>query len=215
MELIRTENLSVKRGERLVLKSVDFSLKEREKVFIIGPNGSGKTTFVETIMGFVEYEGGIFFKGKRVESEEDFFDLRTKLGYVFQNPDDQLFSPTVEEELAFAPMNLGYDRQAVKNIVNGVLQQFNIMHLRDMPIYKLSGGQKRLVSIAAVMTMNPEGLILDEPTNGLDEKNFEMLVDFLNNVDKSVIVITHDKNLIDALDWKKYYLKDGELTFIE
>jgi cobalt/nickel transport system ATP-binding protein len=87
--------------------------------------------------------------------------------------------------------------------------------LKDTPIYKLSGGQKRLVSIAAVMTMNPKGLILDEPTNGLDEKNFFMLVDFLKNVEKAVIVITHDKNLIDALDWKKYYLKDGSLTFVK
>jgi len=213
MELLRVENLSVERGGKPLLEDLNFSLQKGEKVFITGPNGAGKTTFVETLMGFVKpLRGKIYLEGKEVKTEEDFYKLRTSIGYVFQNPDEQLFSPTVEEELAFAPLNLGLPRYEVERRINRVLELFEISHLRERVTFKLSGGEKRLVSIACVLTMEPQALILDEPTNALDEKHFQRLFEFLKNTDKGIIVITHDDRLLKNLPWRVYRLEGGKLV---
>ncbi len=213
MSLLSLNNLTVILKEQIILNKISFSLSSGEKVFILGPNGAGKTTLIETIMGFVPFQKGqIKFKGKVVANEKDFQELRKNIGYVFQNPDDQLFSPTVEEELAFGPLNLGWDRKRIKEKVSEILAFFNIEHLRHKNTYELSGGEKRIVSIACVLTMEPELLIMDEPSNGLDEKNFRILVEFLKNTDKSVIVVTHDKDLVRELSWKTYFLREGKLT---
>ena len=213
MELLRVENLSVERGGKPLLEDLNFSLQKGEKVFITGPNGAGKTTFVETLMGFVKpLRGKIYLEGKEVKTEEDFYKLRTTIGYVFQNPDEQLFSPTVEEELAFAPLNLGLPRYEVERRINRVLELFEISHLRERVTFKLSGGEKRLVSIACVLTMEPQALILDEPTNALDEKHFQRLFEFLKNTDKGIIVITHDDRLLKNLPWRVYRLEGGKLV---
>jgi cobalt/nickel transport system ATP-binding protein len=213
MYLLKLSNLSVSLKDQVVLKEINFVLSPGEKMFILGPNGAGKTTLIETIMGFVPIkEGEIRFKGKLIATEKDFWELRRSIGYVFQNPDDQLFSPTVEEELAFGPLNLGWDRAKVKERVEEILKFFGIEHLRKKNTYQLSGGEKRIVSIACVLTMDPEILIMDEPSNGLDEKNFRILVEFLKNTDKSVIVVTHDKELVKELSWRTCFLRNGRLT---
>ena len=213
MELLRVENLSVERGGKPLLEDLNFSLQKGEKVFITGPNGAGKTTFVETLMGFIKpLRGKIYLEGEEVKTEEDFYKLRTTIGYVFQNPDEQLFSPTVEEELAFAPLNLGLPRDEVERRINRVLELFEISHLRERVTFKLSGGEKRLVSIACVLTMEPQALILDEPTNALDEKHFQRLFEFLKNTDKGIIVITHDDRLLKNLPWRVYRLEGGKLV---
>ena len=213
MYLLKLSNLSVSLKDQVVLKEINFVLSPGEKMFILGPNGAGKTTLIETIMGFVPIkEGEIRFKGKLIATEKDFWELRRSIGYVFQNPDDQLFSPTVEEELAFGPLNLGWDRAKVKERVEEILKFFGIEHLRKKNTYQLSGGEKRIVSIACVLTMDPEILIMDEPSNGLDEKNFRILVEFLKNTDKSVIVVTHDKELVKELSWRTCFIRNGRLT---
>ena len=211
MEVLSVESLRVKLEDREVLKGVNFSLKEGEKVFITGPNGAGKTTFLETLMGFVPFEGVISFKGKRLSDEEDFNLLRGKVGYVFQNPDDQLFAPTVEEELAFAPLVKGLKREKVEEIVERALKEFEIEHLRNKPTYKLSGGEKRIVSVACVVTMEPELILLDEPTTGLDRNRWEKLAGFFERTGSSLIVVTHDVELMERLGWKRYVMENGEL----
>jgi len=212
MELLRVENLTVEREGKTVLEDLNFLLHSGEKVFITGPNGSGKTTFVETIMGFIKpIRGDIYLFGKRVQSEEDFYRLRTTIGYVFQNPDHQLFSPTVEEELAFAPLNLGLERGEVESRIKKVLKIFGIEHLRKKITFKLSGGEKRLVSIACVLTAEPQALIMDEPTNDLDEYHFQLLLKFLKETPKALIVITHDERLLKTLRWKTYRMEKGDL----
>ena len=211
MEVLSVENLRVKLEGREVLKGVNFSLKKGEKVFITGPNGAGKTTFLETLMGFVPFEGEILFKGKHLKSEDDFALLRGRVGYVFQNPDDQLFAPTVEEELAFAPLVKGIKREQVKEIVERTLREFEIKHLRNKPTYKLSGGEKRIVSVACVVTMDPEVILLDEPTTGLDRNKWEKLVKFFERTGSSLVVVTHDQELMERLGWKKLVMENGEL----
>jgi cobalt/nickel transport system ATP-binding protein len=215
MVLLEVKNLSVERNGKLLFEDINFSLRKGEKVFITGPNGCGKTTLVETIMGFVKpLKGEIYFSGKKVENEGDFYRLRTSVGYVFQNPDEQLFSPTVEEELAFGPLNLGLNRKEVEKRIKQVFELFEIEHLRKRVTFQLSGGEKRIVSIACVLTMEPKALILDEPTNALDGIHFSRLVEFLNNTDKGLIVITHDDRLLKAFPWKVYELKNGELSLV-
>ena len=208
MEVLKVENLTVEIEGREVLKEVNFSLKAGEKLIIIGDNGSGKTTLAETVMGFVKpKEGRIIFKEKELKEEKDFKEMRHKVGYCFQNPEDQLFCPTVEEEIAFAPLALGRGRERAEKLVRDLLKRFQIDHLRRRPTHKLSGGEKRIVSVAAVLAMEPEILILDEPTLGLDRKRFELLSSFLKETQKGVILITHEKELINSLNWKFLELK--------
>jgi len=201
--------LKVRLNGSEVLKGVNFSLKKGEKVFVTGPNGAGKTTFLETLMGFVDFEGSILFCGEELKSKEDFKRLRGKVGYVFQNPDDQLFAPTVEEELAFAPLVKGIKREKVGEIVERTLKMFSIEHLREKPTFKLSGGEKRIVSVACVLTMEPELILLDEPTAGLDRRKWELLRNFFEKTEKSLVVVTHDKELMDSLNWPVFRMDSG------
>ncbi|MEO2068927.1 MAG: ABC transporter ATP-binding protein [Desulfurobacteriaceae bacterium] len=212
MEILRVDGLTVRFGGKTVIEDLNFSILSGEKTFIVGPNGAGKTTLIETIMGFIKpVFGKIYLFGKEVRTEEDFFRVRTTVGYVFQNPDDQLFSPTVEEELAFGPLNLGLSREEVGRRINKVVKELGIENLREKFTYKLSGGEKRIVSIASVLTMDPQVLILDEPSNGLDEEKFLYLVDFLKKTEKAIVVITHDKELVKKLAWKTYKMENGKL----
>jgi cobalt/nickel transport system ATP-binding protein len=133
------------------------------------------------------------------------------VGYIFQNPDDQLFMPTVCEELAFGPQNLGFPQEEIEKRINQVLELLNIKHLKDRTTFNLSFGEKRLVSIGCVLTMEPEILLLDEPSNGLDLKNWRRVRDFLQTTEKAVILITHDKELIQSLRWKVVYLTNLSL----
>ncbi|OMH39848.1 energy-coupling factor ABC transporter ATP-binding protein [Desulfurobacterium indicum] len=216
MEILKVENLTVKRNGKIIFKNINLNLRKKEKFFIIGPNGAGKTTLIETIIGFIKPDTGrIFLKGKEVKTEDDFYNLRTTVGYIFQNPDDQLFSPTVEEDIAFGPLNLGISRTEIPKIIDNVLSTLGIFHLKNKMTYKLSGGEKRLVSIASVLSMNPEALIMDEPTVGVDNEKMKLLIKFLKTTDKSIIMITHNKEVVEELGWPMYKLENGYLNYIE
>jgi len=212
LEILKVENLSVKRDENFIFKNINFSLQSDEKLFITGPNGAGKTTFIETIMGFIKPETGkLFFKGKEVKTEENLYNLRISAGYIFQNPDDQLFSPTVEEDIAFGLLNIGKKRSEIPEIIEQTLDILGINYLKNRLTYKLSGGEKRLVSIASVLSMNPDCLIMDEPTIGVDEKKLKLLLRFLKETNKAILMITHDKDVIEELKWPVLRLENGKL----
>jgi cobalt/nickel transport system ATP-binding protein len=202
MEIIKVKNFAVRRGGRIIFKNLNLTLFEGEKLILAGPNGVGKTSFAEALLGFVPFEGEFLFEGKPVKGEEDFKTVRKKIGYVFQNPDDQLFMPTVEEELAFGPENLGWPPKKVKETVRRVAEDLNLLHLLEKNTFELSFGQKRLVSIACVLTMEPKVLILDEPTNGLDRENWKRVTKFLEKTTKTVLLITHDPHLVEGLGWE-------------
>ncbi|HIQ26830.1 MAG TPA: ABC transporter ATP-binding protein [Aquifex aeolicus] len=210
--LLEVKNLTVKRGDKTVLRNFNLSLGWGEKLVLAGANGVGKTTFAETVLGFLPFEGEIFFSGKPIRDKKDFRNLRKKVGYVFQNPDDQLFMPTVRGELSFGPENLGLPPGAIGERVERIARKLGIKRLLDKSVFELSYGQKRLVSIACVLTMEPQLLILDEPTNGLDRENWERVANFLKKTEKAVLVITHDRELINYLRWKVIYL--SEINFV-
>ncbi len=210
MALLEVLDLHVSFNEKEVLKGVSLSLEPGQKLLIEGHNGAGKTTLIETIMGFIKpLSGRVLFKGKEPKTEDDWLKLRTGIGYVFQNPDDQLFCPTVYEDISFGPLNLGFKN--VDEIVNEVLKLFDVLNLKDRFTHTLSGGEKRIISIAAVLAMKPEALIMDEPSAGLDEEKLQKLAQFLNETKKAVIVVSHDSALRDMLNWQRLILKDGVL----
>ena len=172
MELINLENISFAYpGNAAVLKDLDFKFHEKEKIGLIGPNGSGKTTLFHIIMGLLKPTSGkIEIFGRPMKEEKDFVPVRQKIGLLFQDADDQLFSPTVLEDVAFGPLNLGKSKHAAGDVARKTLERLGLEGFEGRITYKLSGGEKRLVSLATVLAMEPDVLLLDEPTSGLDDR---------------------------------------------
>lgn len=149
--------------------------------------------------------------GQERKVEADFNEVRRRVGYVFQDPDDQLFCPTVAEDIAFGPLNLGKSRDEALAIVDDVLQQLCLTHLRDRITHRLSGGEKRLVTLATVLAMEPEVLLLDEPTNALDVENEARLIDILQGLPQAILLISHNPEFSAKIAPQGYALKAGKL----
>ena len=171
-----------------VLEGASMQLQPGERLSLIGPNGAGKSTLLKIIMGLlIPTSGSVTAFGKPCMSEADFHEMRRRVGFVFQDADDQLFCPTVAEDVAFGPLNLGKSKAEALAIVDTVLARLDLVHLRDRVTHKLSGGEKRLVTLATVLAMDPEVLILDEPTNALDPDNYARLTEILTGLDQAVL----------------------------
>ncbi|MFY0620788.1 MAG: ABC transporter ATP-binding protein [Pelagimonas sp.] len=199
-------------GHAPVLNEASLSLAPGERVSITGPNGVGKSTLLRIIVGLLFPDRGqVKLDGKVCTTERDFTEMRRRVGMVFQDADDQLFCPTVAEDIAFGPLNLGKSRDDVLDIVKDVLTRLNLMHLRDRVTHKLSGGEKRLVTLATVLAMDPDVLLLDEPTNALDVENEARLVEILNGLPQAIILVTHNPQFRDKVAPKGYGLVAGQL----
>ncbi|PMP67733.1 MAG: energy-coupling factor ABC transporter ATP-binding protein [Thermodesulfobacterium geofontis] len=210
--LIKLENISFSYNSYSVLENINFELNLGEKIGLIGPNGSGKTTLLFIIMGFLKpLSGKIFILGKERKKEKDFLEVRQKLGLLFQDSDSQLFCPTVKEDIAFGPLNLGKNRKEVKEIVEKIASLFNIKHLLERPIYKLSGGEKKVVALATVFAMDPIAYLLDEPSSGLDEEIKKKLIEFLKVYVKTCLIVSHDHEFLKATVEKIYILKNKNI----
>lgn len=210
--LIKLEEIFFSYNERPILRDLNWELFEGEKVGLIGPNGSGKTTLLYIIMGLLKpQKGKIEILGKLREKEKDFIEVRQKIGLLFQDSDSQLFCPTVKEDIAFGPLNLGKSRKEVLALVERICEFLGIKHLIDRPIYKLSGGEKRLVALATVMAMEPVCYLLDEPSNGLDEETKKRVIEFLKNRASTYLIVSHDKEFLKEVVNKIYFLKDGKI----
>lgn len=192
-----------------VLDDLDFVLQSGERIGLAGPIGSGKTTLLLSLVGLVPVsQGELVFQGRVVRTRTDLAKLRRCVGFVFQNPDDQLFSPTVLEDVAFGLLNLGCSQAEAQNRSLAVLEGMNLAHLAQRQPHTLSGGQKRLVSLATVLVMQPEALLLDEPTNDLDIRSREMVLDVLEHVERTMVVASHDQELLDRLVDRRFPLQD-------
>ncbi|MDL1968701.1 MAG: energy-coupling factor ABC transporter ATP-binding protein [Deltaproteobacteria bacterium] len=199
-------------GSPKVLDNLDLQLSRYDKVGLIGPNGSGKTTLFHIIMGLLKpLSGKIEIFGKTAKEEKDFISVRRKIGLLFQDADDQLFSPTVLEDVAFGPLNLGRSRDEAVDIARKTLDFLDLGEFEDRLTYKLSGGEKRLVSLATVLAMEPETLLLDEPTTGLDEKTKTKIKKTLCELDLSYILISHDLDLLFEITDSIYTIKNGKI----
>ncbi|GAI35770.1 unnamed protein product, partial [marine sediment metagenome] len=183
---------------------------------LIGPNGSGKTTLFHLIMGLLRpIEGKIEIFRKERKVENDFVEVRERIGLLFQDPDDQLFSPTVAEDIAFGPLNLRRNRKETEKILKETLETLGLAGFEDRITYNLSYGEKRLVSLATVWAMQPEVLLLDEPVIWLDEKTIKKIVQILNsNSHLSYIIISHDKIFLKKTTNYIYEMDNGKINKI-
>jgi len=199
-------------GGKPVLSCLDFELREGERVALLGPNGSGKTTMLHLIVGLLKPSAGeVVAFGRPRRSEADFFEVRQRAGLVFQDPEDQLFCPTVYEDVAFGPLNLGRSRDEVRAIVGETLEALGLAGYEERITYKLSGGEKRLVSLAAVLAMQPEVLLLDEPTSGLDEEAEGRLLAILKDLPLAMVVASHDREFLRQTTGRAVRLRGGRL----
>ena len=207
-KMIELKNVCYAYGKEVALRYINLNIQKGESVIIQGPNGCGKSTLIKLLNGIIfPMEGSYTYQGHEI-TEKTLKDTRftkwfhQQMGYVFQNADTQLFCGSVEEEIAFGPTQMGLSEDEIKQRTEDCLKLFGIEKLRERPPYHLSGGEKRKVSLACILSMNPEVLILDEPLAGLDESTQEMLIDFLKKfhaAGKTLIIITHNNQLAKEL----------------
>jgi cobalt/nickel transport system ATP-binding protein len=201
-------------GGPLVLNDLDFHLHVGDRIGLVAPNGSGKTTLFHIIMGLLKpLSGTIEAFGEARETEADFVEVRRRIGLLFQDADDQLFSPTVLEDVAFGPLNLGKSREEAATVARNTLDFLGLNGFEDRVTYKLSGGEKRLVSLATVLAMEPEVLLLDEPSSGLDSSTKDKLIDILNGLDLSFVLISHEFDFLSKTTGHIYTMDGGRICF--
>ena len=212
-KLIHLEGISFKYpGGPPVLDKLDLRLDKGNRIGLIAPNGSGKSTLLHIIMGLLKpLSGKVEIFGRPVKDDSDFADVRRRIGLLFQDADDQLFSPTVLEDVAFGPLNLGKSKSDAVKIARRTLDFLGLAGFEDRITFKLSGGEKRLVSLATVLAMEPEVLLLDEPMNGLDIKTKAKLSKILSSIELSYILISHDFDFLAETANDIYTMADGKI----
>jgi cobalt/nickel transport system ATP-binding protein len=179
-----------------VLKDITFTAHEHDAIGLIGANGVGKSTLLKLLVGLnLDYKGSIRVEDIPVE-KNTLPVIREKIGYVFQDSDSQLFMSTVKDDVAFAPRNYGLSEEEVNRRVEYALKSIHIEHLKNRQIYKLSGGEKKLVSIATILSMTPDIILMDEPSIALDPGNRRRLIRILNDFDHLKIIASHDLDLV-------------------
>lgn len=210
--IIKLRNICFQYDGRVVLDGVNLDIYEGDRIGLIGPNGSGKTTLLYIIMGLLKPDSGtIEIFGKLREKEKDFVEVRQKIGLLFQDSDSQLFCPTVKEDIAFGPLNLGKTKEEALKIVKKTCEILGLEGFEDRVTYKLSGGEKRLVALATVIAMNPVCYLLDEPSTGLDEKTTQRVLQYLTGNANTYLVVSHDKDFIKKVADKIYVLENGKI----
>lgn len=193
------------------VRGISFRIHHGESVAVVGANGAGKSTLLLHLNGFLTPQKGVVRIGDFPLTKGTLRDIRRTVGMIFQDPDDQLFMPTVAEDVAFGPLNLGLPPEEVEFRVQQALERVGAGHLRERPPYKLSGGEKRSVSIATVLAMSPDILVMDEPTSNLDPRARRMLIELLAGFDHTKIIATHDLDMVLDLCARTIVLKEGRL----
>ncbi len=181
-----------------VFQDLNFQLLPGKHVGLVGPNGCGKTTMLHLIMGLLHPQAGrIVIFGEEVRKEKDFIQVRQKVGLLFQNADDQLFCPTVIEDVAFGPLNQGKTTAEALEIARATMARLGLNGFEERVTYKLSGGEKKLVSLATVLAMQPQLLLLDEPTTGLDEATRHRIIHILQDLTIAYMIVSHERDFLN------------------
>ena len=203
-------------SEYQALKGVSLKVNKGEMIALLGKNGAGKSTLFLHLNGIYKPdEGQVFIDGEELKyDKKSLLKFRQKVGIVFQNPDDQIFAPTVEEDVAFGPLNLGLSMEEVQDRVEEALARVGMTGFEKKAPHHLSGGQKKRVAIAGILAMKPEIMVLDEPTAGLDPQgvvNLSALLDELNEEGITILISTHEVDLVPNYADRVFVLVDGKL----
>lgn len=203
--IINLSHISYNYEEVSALNDISLEIYAGELIFFTGPNGCGKSTLFKLLNGLIfPTKGEYYFDNKKIDKntlQDNMFakNFHKRIGYIFQNPDVQLFNATVYDEIAFGPRQMNLDEEIIHQRVNELLIYLNIQHLQDRPPYHLSGGEQKKVALAAILALNPDILMIDEPLNGLDNKTRqwfkEFLMDFIK-ANKTILISTHEQELL-------------------
>lgn len=203
--IINLSHISYNYEETSALNDISLEIYAGELIFFTGPNGCGKSTLFKLLNGLIfPTKGEYYFDNKKIDKntlQDNIFakNFHKRIGYIFQNPDVQLFNATVYDEIAFGPRQMNLDEEIIHQRVNELLIYLNIQHLQDRPPYHLSGGEQKKVALAAILALNPDVLMIDEPLNGLDNKTRqwfkEFLIDFIK-ANKTILISTHEQELL-------------------
>lgn len=203
--IINLSHISYNYEEVSALNDISLEIYAGELIFFTGPNGCGKSTLFKLLNGLIfPTKGKYYFDNKKIDKNtlQDNISAKSfhkRIGYIFQNPDVQLFNATVYDEIAFGPRQMNLDEEIIHQRVNELLIYLNIQHLQDRPPYHLSGGEQKKVALAAILALNPDVLMIDEPLNGLDNKTRQWFKDFLIDfikANKTILISTHEQELL-------------------
>ncbi|WP_302486269.1 energy-coupling factor ABC transporter ATP-binding protein [uncultured Megamonas sp.] len=203
--IINLSHISYNYEEVSALNDISLKIYAGELIFFTGPNGCGKSTLFKLLNGLIfPTKGEYYFDNKKIDKntlQDNMFakNFHKRIGYIFQNPDVQLFNATVYDEIAFGPRQMNLNEEIIHQRVNELLIYLNIQHLQDRPPYHLSGGEQKKVALAAILALNPDVLMIDEPLNGLDNKTRQWFKEFLINfikANKTILISTHEQELL-------------------
>ena len=198
--------------EQPVLTDLSFQIAAGEAVGLIGANGAGKSTLMKLLLGLLSGASGEILADGIPVSKENLKEIRKKLGYVLQNSDNQMFMPTVYEDMMFGPLNYMLSREEAEQRVDSVLQKLNMEYLKHRHNHKISGGEKRMAAIATVLAMEPEIILMDEPTSALDPCNRRIVINTIRELSQTKLIASHDLDMIlDTCD-RVLLLSDGKLA---
>jgi cobalt/nickel transport system ATP-binding protein len=211
-ELLRVENLSYTYPDgRQALKDINLTVFKGDSLALVGPNGAGKSTLILHFNGIIRSDGNVFFLGKPIDDKNLKY-VRSRVGLVFQNPDDQLFSPTVFDDVAFGPINMGYDEEQVRDAVKKALALVGMSGFEKRSPHHLSIGEKKRIAIATVLSMSPDLLVIDEPSASLDPKGKWDFIDFLKHLSWTKIIVSHDLELVESLCRRIVVMENGRIA---
>jgi cobalt/nickel transport system ATP-binding protein len=218
--IFEIQNVTYSYDDILALDDVSLTVSQGERIAVLGANGSGKSTFLRLLDGLYFADKGLITAfGEALTDEslrrEDFaFSFRQRVALVFQNPDVQLFNPTVFDEIAFGPLQLRWNKEEIRRRVGETMERYGIAHLKDRSPHRLSSGEKKRVALASVLILNPEVLLMDEPTAALDPGSRGQIIDLLSdhgNPPKTVITATHDLDIIEDIADRCFVFQNGRL----
>lgn len=210
--MIKFENVSFQYEKGIpVIKNLSFSMEAGENVGLIGANGAGKSTIMKILLGLLPYEGNVMVDSIPVV-KKNYPEIRRKLGFVLQDSDNQMFMPTVYEDMMFAPMNYGLSREEAEKRVDHILEKLGLMELKHRYNHKISGGEKRMAAIATILAMEPEVILMDEPSTALDPMNRRTLINTINQLPQAKIIASHDLDMILETCSRVILLNHGEIV---
>ena len=193
--MIAFRNVSFSYGESPVVENLSFSIKKGENVGLIGANGAGKSTIMKLMLGLLSGSGEIIVDGLPM-NKENLTEIRRKIGFVLQDSDNQMFMPTVYEDMIFGPRNYGLSKEETEKRVDDILSQLGLQELKHRHNHKISGGEKRMAAIATILAMEPEMILMDEPSTALDPVNRRTVINTINRLPQTKLIASHDLDMI-------------------